>query len=132
MARIEISTFVCRYRQLVQDIESITKRLVELVKTSVENEWLSTVPGLCDTTIVDLLAEIGSFSHYDDPRLGNKLWAIVCSNHRFFQLIKLLPFNIHISKFSIFIFTSPSANHICIQIISKGLILHYCLFLVLL
>lgn len=73
MARIEIATLVRRYHQLEQDIESITQHLVELVKTSVEYEWLSTVPGLGDTTIVDLLAEIGSFSHYEDPRQLIKL-----------------------------------------------------------
>ncbi|MBT2756775.1 IS110 family transposase, partial [Mesobacillus foraminis] len=68
MARIEIATLVRRYHQLEQEIESITQHLVELIKTSVEYEWLSTVPRLGDTTIVDLLAEIGSFSHYEDPR----------------------------------------------------------------
>ncbi|MFY2158636.1 IS110 family transposase, partial [Cytobacillus firmus] len=51
MARIEIATLVRRYHQLEQDIESITEQLVELVKTSVEYEWLSTVPGLGDATI---------------------------------------------------------------------------------
>lgn len=73
MARIEIATLVRRYHQLEQEIESITEQLVELVQTSVEYEWLSTVPGLGDTTIVDLLAEIGSFSHYEDPRQLIKL-----------------------------------------------------------
>ncbi|MBD8007725.1 IS110 family transposase [Bacillus sp. Sa1BUA2] len=73
MARIEITTLVRRYHQLEQDIERMTQHLVELVKTSVEYEWLSTVPGLGDTTIVDLLAEIGSFSHYNDPRQLIKL-----------------------------------------------------------
>ena len=73
MARIEIATLVRRYHQLEQEIESITQHLVELIKTSVEYEWLSTVPGLGDTTIVDLLAEIGSFSHYEDPRQLIKL-----------------------------------------------------------
>ncbi|HSU79107.1 MAG TPA: IS110 family transposase [Candidatus Angelobacter sp.] len=73
MARIEIATLVRRYHQLEQDIESITQHLVKLVKTSVEFEWLSTVPGLGETTIVDLLSEIGSFSHYEDPRQLIKL-----------------------------------------------------------
>jgi transposase len=73
MARFEIATLVRRYHQLEQEIESMTERLVELVKTSVEYEWLSTVKGLGDTTIVDLLAEIGSFSHYKDPRQLIKL-----------------------------------------------------------
>lgn len=73
MARFEIATLVRRYHQLEQEIESITQTLVELVKTSVEYEWLTTVQGLGDTTIVDLLAEIGSFSHYKDPRQLIKL-----------------------------------------------------------
>ncbi|WP_342515391.1 IS110 family transposase [Sutcliffiella sp. FSL R7-0096] len=73
MARMEIATLVRRYHQLEQEIESITQHLVELIQTSVEYEWLSTVPGLGDTTIVDLLAEIGSFSHYEDPRQLIKL-----------------------------------------------------------
>lgn len=73
MARIEIATLVRRYHQLEQDIESVTQHLVELVTTSAEYEWLSTVQGLGDTTIVDLLAEIGSFSHYEDPRQLIKL-----------------------------------------------------------
>lgn len=73
MARYEIATLVRRYNQLEQEIESITKQLVDLVKTTVEYEWLTTVPGLGDATIVDLLAEIGSFSHYDDPRQIIKL-----------------------------------------------------------
>ncbi|MFZ0446756.1 MAG: IS110 family transposase, partial [Bacillus sp. (in: firmicutes)] len=73
MARFEIATLVCRYHQLEEDIESINQRLVELVQTSVEYEWLSTVQGMGDTTMVDLLAEIGSFSHYEDPRQLIKL-----------------------------------------------------------
>lgn len=73
MARYEITTLVHRYHQLEQQIEDITQQLVELVQTSVEYESLKTVPGLGDTTIVDLLAEIGSFSHYEDPRQLIKL-----------------------------------------------------------
>lgn len=73
MARFEIATLVCRFRQLEQEIEEITGHLNQLGKTSVEYEWLSTVPGLGDTTIIDLLAEIGSFSHYQDPRQLIKL-----------------------------------------------------------
>lgn len=44
-----------------------------MVKTSVEYEWLSSVQSLGDITIVDLLAEIGSFSNYKDPRQLLKL-----------------------------------------------------------
>ncbi|QOY34123.1 IS110 family transposase [Anaerobacillus isosaccharinicus] len=73
MARYEITTLVQRYHQLEKKIDDITQQLVELVQTSVEYESLKTVPGLGDSTIVDLLAEIGSFSHYEDPRQLIKL-----------------------------------------------------------
>jgi transposase len=73
MTRIEITMLVRCYHQLEQEIDSITQHLVELIKTSVGHEWLSTVPGLGDITIVDLLAGIGSFSHYEDPRQLLKL-----------------------------------------------------------
>ncbi|MGP1909927.1 IS110 family transposase [Metabacillus sp. JX24] len=73
MARMEIATLVRRYRQLEEEIESLTQELTELVKTSVEYQLLKTVPGLGDATIVDLFSEIGSFSHYQNPRQLIKL-----------------------------------------------------------
>lgn len=73
MARIEIATLVRRYRQLEEEIEALKEKLTTLVQTSVEYEWLQSVPGLGDTTIVDLLSEIGSFSHYEHPRQLLKL-----------------------------------------------------------
>ena len=73
MARKEITALVYRYRQLEKDIAEINLDLTELAKTTVDYECLSTVPGLGDATIVALLAEIGSFALYDDPRQLIKL-----------------------------------------------------------
>ncbi|GAA3333248.1 hypothetical protein GCM10020331_096560 [Ectobacillus funiculus] len=73
MARIEIATLVRRHRQLEHEIQELTSQLIELTQASVEYEWLSTVPGLGDATIVELLSEIGSFSHYQHPRQLLKL-----------------------------------------------------------
>lgn len=73
MARFEITTLVHRFHQLEKEIDQITLKLTEFVKTSVEYEYLSSVPGLGDSTIIDLLAEIGSFSYYQDPRQLLKL-----------------------------------------------------------
>lgn len=73
MARIEIATLVQRYRQIERELEELQKQLTELVQASVEYEWLKTVPGLGDKTIIDLLSEIGSFAHYDHPRQLIKL-----------------------------------------------------------
>ena len=73
MARFEIATLVRRYHELNRDIARLNEELTALIQTSVEYEILSTVPGLGDSTIVDLLAEIGSFSHYENPRQLIKL-----------------------------------------------------------
>ena len=73
MARLEIGTYVQRYRELEEDIKDLSLQLTELIQTSVEYEVLTSVPGLGDATIVDLLSEIGSFSHYQNPRQLIKL-----------------------------------------------------------
>ncbi|WP_338206315.1 IS110 family transposase, partial [Parageobacillus thermoglucosidasius] len=39
------------------------------------------VPGLGDATIVELLSEIGSFSHYQDPRQLLKLAGLTLREH---------------------------------------------------
>ncbi|WP_404405108.1 IS110 family transposase [Jeotgalibacillus malaysiensis] len=73
MARMEIATLVRRFRQLQIEIEAVTASLTELAQSSVEYEWLASVDGLGDATIAELMAEIGSFSHYQDPRQLIKL-----------------------------------------------------------
>lgn len=73
MARFEIATLVRQYRQLEAEIAALDAELKALVQTTMEYQWLKTVDGLGDATIIDLLAEIGSFSHYRDPRQLVKL-----------------------------------------------------------
>ncbi|ASS91129.1 MULTISPECIES: IS110 family transposase [Aeribacillus] len=73
MARIEIATLVRRYRQLEQEIATLTEELTALAQTTAEYEWLQTIPGLGDATIIELLSEIGSFAQYQDPRQLIKL-----------------------------------------------------------
>ena len=68
MARIEIATLVQRYRQLEKELASLQEQLTEFIQATVEYEYLQTVPGLGDATIIDLLSEIGSFAHYKHPR----------------------------------------------------------------
>jgi transposase len=55
------------------EIAALDAELTALAQTTVEYQWLKTVDGLGDATIVDLLAEIGSFAHYRDPRQLIKL-----------------------------------------------------------
>ena len=73
MARFEIATLIRQYRLLVEEIEVVNSQLAELAKSTEEYVYLSSVPGLGDATIVDLLSEVGSFSHYEDPRQLIKL-----------------------------------------------------------
>ena len=73
MARIEIATLVKRYLQVEKELQALELQLVTFIQTSAEYEWLKTVPGLGDKTIIDLLSEIGSFSHYTHPRQLIKL-----------------------------------------------------------
>ena len=58
---------------LEEEIEEVNSQLAELAKSTEEYVYLSSVPGLGDATIVDLLSEVGSFSHYENPRQLIKL-----------------------------------------------------------
>ncbi|MCM3711118.1 IS110 family transposase [Sporosarcina luteola] len=73
MARFEIATLIRQYRLLEGEIEEVNSQLAELAKSTGEYIYLSTVRGLGDATIVDLLSEVGSFSHYENPRQLIKL-----------------------------------------------------------
>ena len=76
MARFEIATLIRQYRLLeeeIEEIEEINSHLAELAKSTEEYVYLSSVPGIGDATIVDLLSEVGSFSHYENPRQLIKL-----------------------------------------------------------
>ncbi|XOQ13516.1 MAG: hypothetical protein ACFWTY_05730 [Shouchella clausii] len=57
MARIEIATFVRRYRQLEQEIAAFSEQLTLLVRETTLYEVLQILPGLGDTAISDLLAD---------------------------------------------------------------------------
>jgi transposase len=73
MAQHEIATLLRQYRLLEAEIESVNSQLAEMAKATQEYEFLASVPGLGDATIVDLLSEVGSFSLYENPRQLIKL-----------------------------------------------------------
>lgn len=73
MARIEIATLLRRYHRLNEEIAELDIQLKSYVTELEEYEILSTVPGLGDASIVELLSEIGSFKNYDSPRQLLKL-----------------------------------------------------------
>lgn len=73
MARIEIATLLTQYRLLQSQLETLTDELIELAHQTPDYEYLSSVPGIGDVTIIELLSEIGSFKQYKDPRQLIKL-----------------------------------------------------------
>ena len=73
MARFEIATLL-RQRKLIQtDLDKLTAQLEELAKQMTDYDYLASVPGIGDATIVELLSEIGSLTQYEHPRQLIKL-----------------------------------------------------------
>jgi transposase len=73
MARHEIATLLRQYRLLEGEIEAVNSQLAEMARATAEYEFLNSVPGIGDATIVDLLSEVGSFTLYENPRQLIKL-----------------------------------------------------------
>lgn len=73
MARYEIATLITQFNLLSQQLEDLSLKLCELASELTEYEYILSVPGLGENTVVELLSEIGSFTHYEHPRQLIKL-----------------------------------------------------------
>lgn len=73
MARIEIATLLSQHHLMQQQLDNLTEQLIEFAKQMTDYEYLSSVPGIGDVTIVDLLSEVGSLTQYEHPRQLIKL-----------------------------------------------------------
>lgn len=73
MAKFEIATLLSQYKMMQTQLDELTAQLVELAKQMTEYEYLASVPGIGDVTIVDLLSEVGSLEQYTHPRQLIKL-----------------------------------------------------------
>ena len=73
MARIEIATLLTQYKLMQSQLDTLTEQLTELAKEMTEYEYLNSVPGISNVTIVELLSEVGSLTQYDHPRQLIKL-----------------------------------------------------------
>lgn len=73
IARLEIQSLVSRFRQVERELVELEDALMEIIRPTDEYELLSSVPGIADSTIIDLLSEVGSFTHYKHPRQLEKL-----------------------------------------------------------
>lgn len=73
MAKFEIATLLSQVKLLQAQLDDLTTHLIELAKQMTDYEYLASVPGIGDVTIVDLLSEVGSLAQYEHPRQLIKL-----------------------------------------------------------
>jgi len=76
MAKFEIATLLSQYKLMQTQLDELTSQLVELAKQMADYDYLASVPGIGDVTIVDLLSEVGSLTQYAHPRQLIKLAAL--------------------------------------------------------
>ena len=73
MAKFEIATLLSQHKLMQVQLDELTIQLVELAKQMTDYDYLASVPGIGDVTIVDLLSEVGSLTQYAHPRQLIKL-----------------------------------------------------------
>ncbi len=73
MARIEIATLLTQYKLMQSQLDTLAEQLTELAKEMMDYEYLNSVPGISNVTIVELLSEVGSLTQYEHPRQLIKL-----------------------------------------------------------
>ena len=73
MARFEIATLLLQHKMMEKQLEDLSTQLTELAKQMTDYDYLASVPGIGDITIVDLLSEVGSLTQYEHPRQLIKL-----------------------------------------------------------
>ncbi|RWZ49767.1 IS110 family transposase [Halobacillus fulvus] len=73
LARLEMQSLVTQFLLLERQLEEVNQRMEELVKQFDEFEYLASIPGISEHTIMDLLAETGSLKQYQHPRQLVKL-----------------------------------------------------------
>ena len=73
MAKFEIATLLSQHKLMQAQLDELTSKLVELAKQMTDYDYLASVPGIGDVTIVDLLSEVGSLTQYAHPRQLIKL-----------------------------------------------------------
>lgn len=73
MARYEIATLMSQFNLLSQQLEDLSLELSERASQLTEYEYILSVPGIGENTVVELLSEIGSFTYYEHPRQLIKL-----------------------------------------------------------
>ncbi len=59
------------------ELATLTEHLIELSKEITDYEYVSSVPGIGDVTMVELLSEVGTLTQYEHPRQLMKLAGLI-------------------------------------------------------
>lgn len=73
MARMEIRMLLDQMSMYESQINSLTANLIALARELTDFDYLTSIPGISDTTVLELLSETGSLKRYKDPRQLFKL-----------------------------------------------------------
>ncbi|MBN8211171.1 IS110 family transposase [Bacillus sp. NTK071] len=73
MARLEIRMLLDQMAIYESQISSLTEKLIVLARKLPDFEYLTSIPGISETTVLELLSETGSLKRYKDPRQLLKL-----------------------------------------------------------
>ncbi|AWE07302.1 IS110 family transposase [Lysinibacillus sp. 2017] len=73
MAKYEIATLLSQIKLMQAQLDELTVQLTELAKQMTDYDYLASIPGIGDVTVVDLLSEVGSLTQYEHPRQLIKL-----------------------------------------------------------
>lgn len=73
MAKFEIATLLAQVKLMQAQLDELTAQLIALAKQMTDYDYLASVPGSGDVTIVELLSEVGSLAQYEHPRQLIKL-----------------------------------------------------------
>lgn len=73
MAKYEIATLLSQIKLMQAQLDELTIQLTELAKQMTDYDYVASVSGIGDITVVDLLSEVGSLTQYQHPRQLIKL-----------------------------------------------------------
>ena len=73
MAKYEIATLLSQIKLMQAQLNELITQLTELAKQMTDYDYVASIPGVGDITVIDLLSEVGSLTQYEHPRQLIKL-----------------------------------------------------------
>ena len=73
MSKIEIATLLSQRKWMQNQLDQLLEQLMGYAQQMTDYDYLISIPGLGDHTVVELLSEVGSLTQYAHPRQLIKL-----------------------------------------------------------